>query len=75
MTISGPDIVTPGGTQTRGVYGRHSFSYTVPAAEPRAGTTLFMTLIDDDTVHLRDGANTAAPPAPQVWHRCRATTS
>ena len=34
MTIRGPEIVTPGGKQTRGDYTRHSFSYVIPAGEP-----------------------------------------
>ena len=72
MEISGPAIVTPGGTQMQGTYGRHSFSYTVPAAEPDAGATVDMILIDDDTVHLTKGAATSSP---QVWNRCPAPIS
>ncbi len=74
MSISGPNIVTPGGAQMLGLYGRHSFSYVVPAAETGSGTTLNMILIDDDTVHLTNGANTTAA-APQIWHRCPADVS
>ena len=37
FTIRGPEIVTPGGKHMEGNYGRHSFSYTVPAPEPGAG--------------------------------------
>ncbi len=74
MSIRGPDIVTPGGTRMQGNYGRHSFSYDVPAAEPGAGATLFMLLIDDETVHLTIGENTANS-APQIWHRCAADVS
>ena len=72
IEISGPNIVTPGGTQMQGVYGRHSFSYTVPAAEPAAGATLFMVLIDDDTVHLTSGTS---PTDTQIWLRCPETVS
>ena len=39
LEISGPYIVTPGGTQMQGIYGRHSFSYTVPQTETPAGAT------------------------------------
>lgn len=74
MEIRGPAIVTPGGTQMEGLYGRHSFSYVVPAAEPAAGTTRNMIPIDDDTVHLRDGSDSSAQK-PQVWHRCPAPIS
>lgn len=74
MEIRGPAIVTPGGTQMEGLYGRHSFSYVVPAAEPAAGATLHMVLIDDDTVHLsKDSDNSGQKP--QVWHRCPAPIS
>src|SRR5258708_36176455 len=37
MKIHGPEIVTPGGNQTRGDYTRHSFSYVIPAGEAGAG--------------------------------------
>ena len=74
MSIRGPEIVTPGGTQMQGTYGRHSFSYVVPAAEPGAGATLFMVLINDETVHLTVGENTANE-APQIWRRCAADVS
>jgi hypothetical protein len=74
MSIRGPDIVTPGGTQMQGTYGRHSFSYDVPAGEPGAGATLFMLLVDDETVHLTKGEGTANA-APQIWHRCAADVS
>ena len=74
MEIRGATIVTPGGTQMQGLYGRHSFSYKVPAAEPGAGATLNMILIDDDTVHLANGAD-AASAAPQIWRRCPETVS
>ena len=72
MEIAGSNIVTPGGTQMQGLYGRHSFSYVVPAAEPEAGTTLNMILIDDDTLHLTKGTTTAEP---QTWLRCPASVS
>ena len=74
MSIRGPDIVTPGGSRMQGNYGRHSFSYVVPAAEPGGAATLFMILIDDDTVHLTNGANTTTA-TPQIWHRCAASVS
>ncbi len=74
MSISGLQIVTPGGTRMRGLYGRHSFSYVVPTAETGAGATLDMILIDDDTVHLTNGVTSAAA-ALQIWHRCAADIS
>jgi hypothetical protein len=74
LEISGPNIVTPGGTQMQGIYGRHSFSYTVPQTETPAGATLNLLLIDDDTVQLTNGANTASQ-TPQIWNRCPASIS
>lgn len=74
MEIRGPNIVTPGGTKMEGLYGRHSFSYDVPAGEPGAGATLNMILIDDNTVHLTKGAATATT-TPQIWRRCPASVS
>ena len=56
MRIRGPEIVTPGGNQTRGEYTRHSFSYVVPAGEAGAGDN-----------HARQGSDTAPV---QVWNRC-----
>lgn len=73
MSISGPDIVTPGGTRMRGNYGRHSFSYAVPAAEPGAGSTLQMVQLNEETIHVARDATGETPP--QVWHRCQAPVS
>ncbi|MSP89712.1 MAG: hypothetical protein EXQ92_13025 [Alphaproteobacteria bacterium] len=66
--IVGPQIVTPKGQRIAGNYGRHDFNYVVPAAEPDAGQTVDMRLINDQTVHLRLSGNAAAEP--QVWRRC-----
>lgn len=76
MRIEGPDIVTPMGTATKGNYDRHAFSYTVPAKDPGAGSTINMTLIDDDTLHSRVGAAPSYnPKESDVWHRCTLPTS
>jgi len=69
LSIDGPRITTPGGTRTTGEYDRHAFSYTVPAAEPGAGSVVSMILVDDDTIHLK----IAAAPL-EVWRRCDLTT-
>jgi hypothetical protein len=71
--IRGPQIVTPGGTSMAGDYSRHWFNYVVPAPEPGAGKTVFMQLLDENTVHLRLGDQTAADP--ETWIRCSPTTS
>jgi hypothetical protein len=73
MQIQGPTIVTPGGKQTTGNYARHTFSYVVPVPEPDAGQTIDMTLINEDIVHLRIGAQHAGEP--QVWRRCAAPST
>ena len=73
FSIRGPEIVTPGGARLQGDYSRHAFSYAVPAPEPGAGKTVFMTLLDENTVHLRLGEAFAANP--ETWIRCSPSTS
>lgn len=73
FSIQGPQIVTPGGARLAGNYSRHYFSYVVPATELPAGQTIGMTLLDENTVHLR--AATAADATPEVWKRCAPSIS
>ena len=68
IVIQGSTVVTPGGKRMTGEYGRHDFSYVVPAPERGAGSKVDMRLMDEDTVHLRVGAATQV----QVWKRCQA---
>jgi hypothetical protein len=77
ISIQGPAIVTPAGSQIQGDYSRHFFTYVVPQADPDAGQTVSMTLINEDTVHLRIGtAPSYSSDGPvQVWHRCGPPTS
>jgi len=65
LSISGPDIVTPGGARLKGDYDRHHFSYVVPGAEPGAGATIYMILMGELQLRLK-------PPAgeEQLWRRC-----
>jgi hypothetical protein len=72
MTIRGPEIVTPGGKQTRGDYTRHSFSYVVPAGEAGAGDTVSIILRNELLAHARQGA---ADAPWQEWRRCTAKVS
>lgn len=72
LSIRGPEIVTPGGKRMDGNYSRHWFSYTAPAPEPGAGKTIFMTLADENTVHLRLGEQTSAS---ETWVRCSPSIS
>ena len=77
ISIQGPAIVTPGGTHIQGDYSRHFFTYVVPPSDPDPGRTVSMTLVNEDTVHLRIGtAPTYSSDGPvQVWHRCGPPTS
>lgn len=67
--IAGPRIVTSTGLDLDGSYGRHDFNYTVPAS----GVSVFMILINDQTVHLREGRGGRPEPDARVeiWWRCR----
>ena len=71
FSIHGPQIVTPGGKTMQGDYGRHAFNYVVPAPEAGAGQTVFMTLMDENTVELRVGAEGAM----ETWLRCTPSVS
>jgi hypothetical protein len=73
FTIRGPEIVTPAGKRMEGNYSRHWFSYAVPVPEPGAGQTIFMTLANENTVHLRLGEPAATPP--ETWVRCSPSVS
>ncbi len=70
LSIEGPRIITPGGTDMTGDYDRHGFSYIVPPGEPGAGRTMVMAQQDDDTMHMAEGTLLASPEGAQTWHRC-----
>lgn len=72
MSIEGPAIVTPAGTATHGNYSRHYFTYQVPPSDPGAGQTVYMALLNENTVHLTMAADAqkAQQAAVEVWHRC-----
>jgi hypothetical protein len=67
--ISGPNIRTPGGSQITGNYGRHGFTYVVPASEDGAGTQIVMVLLNEETVQLTRGKSPA-----ETWKRCKPTS-
>src|ERR1041385_2269488 len=83
FTIRGPAITTPGGNQIQGNYERHYFSYPIPASEPRAGDTVFMTLMGEYLVHLRVGKDSSGAGrvedrkrrAPAITHQTPAGSS
>jgi hypothetical protein len=66
MAIRGPDIVTPGGQQTRGEYSRHAFSYVVPNGEPGARDKVAIVLLSEYLAHAQQGTD----PAVKEWRRC-----
>ncbi|MGE0222905.1 MAG: hypothetical protein AB7F35_02725 [Acetobacteraceae bacterium] len=65
LEIAGAVIITPANTRTEGRYGRHDFSYVVPATDPGAGATIDMILLNEMTMRLKAG-NTAE----ETWNRC-----
>jgi hypothetical protein len=77
LTIAGPALVTPGGARLQGDYERHYFTYIIPPSEPGAGATVLMTLMGEELVHLRTGADRAqATTAPaEAWQRCGPSVS
>ena len=75
FVIRGPDITTPGGNRLQGNYDRHHFSYQIPAPEPRAGETVFMTLMGEYLVHLRVGAEVSSGGPVEEWNRCGPSVS
>ncbi len=66
LSISGPRIVTPGGTRMEGAYDRHGFAYTVPAGEKGAGANVTMHLLDEETMQFKEG-----DVPREIWERCR----
>jgi hypothetical protein len=72
LSIRGPEIVTPAGTRASGSYSRHAFNYVVPSRDPNPGFTVALTLVNEETMQFRIGADAgAAALAPmQIWHRC-----
>ncbi len=72
LSIEGSRIVTPAGTEATGLYDRHAFTYTVPDSDPGAGTTVFMTQVNDQSIRLTAG-NEAGTPV-ETWMRCDVTS-
>ena len=72
MSIEGPAITTPAGTQWHGNYSRHYFTYRVPDSDPGAGQTVYMALQNENTVNITMAADAqSAQKSPiEVWHRC-----
>ena len=60
FSIRGPEIVTPAGKAWKAIR-RHWYSYVVPPPEPGTGQTIYMTLLNENTVHLRLGESLTTP--------------
>ncbi len=73
FSIRGPQLVTPGGKKMEGNYSRHWFSYVVPTPEPGSGQTVYMRLLNENTVQTRLGDENAANP--ETWIRCSPSIS
>jgi hypothetical protein len=67
LAIEGPQIRIPSGKQITGDYDRHGFMYKVPPGDKGAGTSIFMGILDDETMELRVGSEQARP---EMWYRC-----
>ena len=70
LSISGPDLVTPGGKRMTGEYDRHAFAYVVPGGEPGAGATVFMVQLDEETIWVKIGTPPSAAGDSETWRRC-----
>ncbi len=64
--ISGPQIVTWGGTRMSGDYDRHNFRYVIPSNEKDAGAKVIMNLLGEEVVRV-----SVDNTEPQIWNRCR----
>ena len=72
LAIEGPKILIPSGSQITGDYDRHGFIYTIPPGDKEAGISIFMGILDDETMELRVGSEQANP---EMWRRCAAPVS
>lgn len=77
IEIAGSSVVTPGGNRITGEYGRHDFSYIVPAGETDAGRTVDMDLLGDEEMRLWPAGRMPDPEKgrAELWHRCPARMS
>jgi hypothetical protein len=71
FSIQGPTIITPAGKQMSGQYTRHTFRYMAPTDEAGAGQEISMLLLNELTLNLRIGSDSAV----QIWRRCKPITS
>ena len=67
ILIKGKQVTTPSGIKMEGDYGRHDFSFIIPAAEPDAGSKMMMRLSGETRVYVSIAGKAAEP---QLWKRC-----
>ena len=72
LAIEGPKMLTPGGKTIKGEYDRHGFIYKAPAGEKEAGSTVYISQLDEEAMEFRVGSE---QNKPQIWRRCAAPTS
>lgn len=65
LAIAGPNIRTPGGKETKGIYTRHAFSYVAPDGDPEPGIAVDMRLMGENAMRV-----TPQGRDPSVWRRC-----
>lgn len=66
VEIRGSAIETPRGTVTNGQYGRHDFTYVIPASDPGAGDQVRMQLVSEETMRWSQAGG-----AVETWRRCQ----
>jgi hypothetical protein len=70
IVIQGPQVVTPDGRATTGLYHRHSFTYEGLDGSPDAGAVIYMDLLNEEEVRVVRVQGGAMGPA-QIWRRCQ----
>ena len=70
LTIRGPRITTPSGTQMEGTYSRHAFSYIAPEGDADANADVQMQLLNEDTLKVERRRGGAAETT-EIWRRCQ----
>jgi hypothetical protein len=70
IVIEGPQVVTPDGRATTGLYHRHGFVYEGLPGSAEAGQTIAMDLLNEEEVRVVRSSNGVAEP-PQIWRRCQ----
>jgi hypothetical protein len=73
ISIDGPTLMIAGKEPITGKYGRHAFTYVIPAGEADAGKLVYMQLLDEEDMQsfvIEEGK----PGAQENWKRCAVTS-